>query len=427
MQQDNPPTNAEPGPQPETRRNALATLRHRDFRLLWLGQLVSTMGDQMQTVAIGWHIFILTDSSLQVGLVGLSRVIPFLLLSFIGGAMADRVSRKRLILCTQSVLMLTTVSLTAATVTGLVTPGFIYIVSVISGAATAFDGPARQSILPNLVPRNEVSNALTLQSLLRNTAQILGPSVGGVVIGMFGLGWTYGVNVATFLGVITALLLMSVVPAPKGRASRGWDAVLGGFYFVRNEPLILLAILLDFCVTLLRSYRVLLPVFVRDVLVLGPEALGALHSAGAIGALGGAAVLGSIGDMRHKIALMIGAYAIQGVFLIGFGFSGTLPMAFLMLAGFGIGNVVSEVLRNTYVQLRTPDELRGRVTALGAMFTAGGPQLGQVNLGALASLYGPIPAAFLGGTGAVLVCVGFALLPPMRRGMKDERAGIGVL
>jgi len=139
MQPENPPSNSESQHQPATRRTALATLRHRDFRLLWIGQLVSTMGDQMQTVAIGWHIFNLTDSTLQVGLVGLFRVVPFLLLSFIGGALADRVSRKKLILVTQSVLMLPTLALAIATATGMVTPGFIYLVSVISGAASAFD------------------------------------------------------------------------------------------------------------------------------------------------------------------------------------------------------------------------------------------------------------------------------------------------
>ncbi len=152
MQPENSQPNAEAQDQHTPRRNALVTLRHRDFRLLWFGQLVSAIGDQMQNVAIGWHIFILTDSTLQVGLVGLSRVVPFLLLSFIGGALADQVSRKRLILATTSVLMATTVGLTSATAMGTITPGFIYVVAVISGAATAFDAPARQSILPNLVP-----------------------------------------------------------------------------------------------------------------------------------------------------------------------------------------------------------------------------------------------------------------------------------
>ncbi len=378
----------------------------------------------MQTVAIGWHIFILTDSTLQVGLVGLARVIPFMLLSFIGGDLADRVSRKKLILWTQSVLMLPTLALTIGTAIGIITPEFIYVVSVISGAATAFDAPARQSILPNLVPRNELANALTLNSINRQTATIAGPGIGGLVIGFFGLAPTYALNVLTFFAVIVALLLMSVVPAPKQGGGRKWSDVLGGFHFVRKEPLVLLPLTIDFSVTLLRTYRVLLPVFVRDILGLGPEALGLLHSAGSVGALSGAGVLGMLGDIKHKIAVMLTAYASQGVFLIAFAFSGTLPISFLMLVGYGVGNVVSEVMRVTLVQLRTPDELRGRVTALASMFTSGGPQLGQVNLGALTTLLGPVGAAILGGSGVVLACAGFALLPPLRRGMKEQKEAV---
>jgi MFS family permease len=410
---------SQPKLEPPVRRHALATLRHRDFRLLWFGQLVSTIGDQMQSVAIAWQIFVLTDSSLHVGLVGLSRVVPFLLLSFVGGAVADIVSRKRLILSTQSILMLSTAALVFATATGTVTPGFIYAISVISGAASAFDGPARQSILPNLVPRAELANALTLHTILRQTATIIGPGIGGVVIGLFGLAAAYAVNVVSFLAVILALVLMSVVPAPKRGTVKGWDTVLGGLRYVRREPLVLGPLLLDFVVTCLRSYRSLLPVFARDILAVGPQGLGLLHSAGSVGALAAALTMGTIGEVKHKFAVMIVAYASQGIFLIAFGLSSTFYLSLLMLAGYGIGNVASEVMRNTIVQLKTPDNLRGRVSALGSMFTSGGPQLGQVQMGAVASMIGPIGATIVGGVAVVLACAGFATLPSMRRGMRE--------
>ncbi len=400
------------------RRHALATLRHRDFRLLWFGQLISTIGDQMQSVAIAWQIFVLTDSSLHVGLVGLSRVVPFLLLSFIGGAVADIVSRKKLILVTQSILMASTIALVFATAAGTVTPGFIYAISVISGAASAFDGPARQSILPNLVPRNELANAMTLHTILRQTATIIGPGIGGVVIGLFGLAATYAINVGSFLAVILALILMSVVPAPKRGSVKGWDTVLGGLRYVRGAPLVLTPLLLDFVVTCLRSYRSVLPVFARDILAVGPQGLGLLHSAGSVGALGAAVAMGAIGDIKHKIPVMILGYASQGVFLAGFGLSSNFALSLLMLASYGVGNVVSEVMRNTIVQLKTPDNLRGRVSALSSMFTSGGPQLGQVQMGAVASLLGPIGATIVGGIGVILACAGFATTPAMRRGMK---------
>ena len=417
-----PQHNAEPTEKP-VRQNALATLRHRDFRLLWFGQLISTIGDQMQAVGIAWHIFILTDSTLHVGLVGLARVIPFMLLSFIGGAFADMVSRKRLILVTHVLLMAATGVLVLTTATGTVTPAIMYAVSVVSGAASAFDNPARQAIIPNLVPRSELANAMTMNTVLRQTATVLGPGIGGLVIGLFGLAPTYAVNALSFLAVILALLMMSEVPAPKRGAAKGWDTVLGGLRYVRGEPLVLAPLLLDFIVTCLRSYRSVLPVFARDILAVGPQGLGWLHSASSAGALAGALMLGVTGEIKHKIAVMLLAYASEGLFLIGFGLSSVFSFSLLMLFGFGIGDVVSEVLRMTIVQLQTPDNLRGRVTALSSMFTQGGPQLGQVQMGAVAEVAGPVAATLIGGSAVVLAVGGFALLPSMRRGMREQNDG----
>ena len=161
------------------------------------------------------------------------------------------------------------------------------------------------------------------------------------------------------------------------------------------------------------------------MLALGLQALGLLDSAGSVGALAGGVALRTIGDIRHKIPVMLLAYACQGVLLIGFAFSSTLPISLLMLMGYGVGNIVSKVMKTTFVKLRTPNNLRGRVTALGSMFTSGGPQLGQVNLGALDSVHRPVGAAIIGGSGVVLACAGFALLPPLHRGMHEgaKRSG----
>jgi MFS family permease len=213
---------------------------------------------------------------------------------------------------------------------------------------------------------------------------------------------------------------MSVVPAPKRGSARGWDAVLGGLVYVRGEPLVLGPLLLDFVVTCLRSYRSLLPVFARDILAVGPQGLGLLHSAGSVGALAAALAMGAIGDVKHKFAVMLLAYASQGIFLLGFGLSSAFSLSLLMLAGYGVGNVVSEVMRNTIVQLKTPDNLRGRVSALSSMFTSGGPQLGQVQMGAAATLIGPVGATIVGGFAVVLACAGFATLPSMRTGMRGQ-------
>lgn len=394
---------------------AISTLRHRDFRLLWLGQLVSMIGDQMQSVAIGWHVFILTDSTLHVGMVGLARALPLMALSFAGGTMADLVSRKRVMLGANGVMMMATMVLVISTATGTVTPWVIYLVSLVSGATIAFESPARQAIVPNLVPRAELANALTLNSILRHTANVAGPGIGGVVVGFLGLSTAYGINAASFLAVIGALLLMGPVSGSRRESSGRWDAVLGGLRYARSEPLVLRPMLLDFVVTCLRSYRPLLPVFARDILVVGPEGLGLLHSASAAGALMGGVLLGAVGPLKRAVTFMLLAYAAEGVFVMGFGISPSFALSLLVLCGYGMADVVSEVLRSTIVQLNTPDDVRGRVSALGSMFEQGGPQLGQLQMGATASIVGPIPAAVIGGMATVLAVAGFALWLPVGR------------
>jgi MFS family permease len=297
----------------------------------------------------------------------------------------------------------------------------MYAVSVVSGAVSAFDGPARQAVIPNLVPREELSNAFTLNTVLRQTATVVGPGIGGLVIGFAGLASTYAINAASFLAVIVALLLMSPIPQVKRGTARGWDAVLGGLSYARSEPLVLTPLALDFIVTCCRAFRSLLPVFARDVLAVGPQGLGLLHSASSAGALGGALVLTSIGEVKNRVAWMLATYALQGIFLIGFGLSQSFPLSLILLFGYGIGDVVSEVMRMTIVQLKTPDELRGRVSALGSMFTQGGPQLGQLQMGAVATLAGPVFAAVNGGTLVLIAVAVFSFLPSLRSAMKKRQ------
>lgn len=370
---------------------------------------------------MAWHIFLLTDSPLQVGLIGLFRIVPFMALSFVGGATADVMSRKRILLITQGSLLLLSGLLTLASLAGLVTPWGIYAVTLLAGAASAFDAPARQSLIPNLVPRHELSNALTLNTLLRQTASIVGPGIGGLVIGQFGLTPTYAINTLSFVGVIAAVLCMGPVPRAASRAVGGWERVLGGLRYARQEPLILSALALDFTVGMLTSYRALLPVFARDILAVGPQGLGLLYGATSAGAVAGGVALGAVGEMKRPITVLLATSSIQGLFMVGFGFSQVFAFSLLMLFFKGVANVIAEVLLATVVQLRTPDELRGRVTALNMIFVQGGPQLGQVGSGALASAVGPIAATAIGGTAVVLAVAGFWRLPSMRHGTIEAR------
>jgi len=400
---------------PAQPRHALTVLRHRDFRLLWFGQLISTTGQMMQTITLAWHIFELTDSTFQVGLLAFAGFVPFIILSFVGGAVADRVNRKRVILVTQSASLTATLTLVTATVGGFVSPSLLYAIAFVIGGTRAFDAPARQALIPNLVPRSELGAALTLNTMLRQLATTIGPGLGGVLIGVAGVGTAYAVNATTFVAVIAALLLMRPVAQTPGAASSRVDLVLGGLRFVRREPIVLSLLALDFVVVVLGSTEALMPAFARDILEVGPEGLGLLYAAPAVGALVGALLLGAIGSGWRSIAIVLVVSAFFGLFVLGFGLSRFFPLALLFLLASGFVDVIGEVMRATIIQLRTPDEVRGRVTSLSVIFTAGGPQLGQLHSGVIASMAGPAGAAVIGGTAVLLAVSAFALKPTMRR------------
>lgn len=403
----------------EARRHALATLRHRNFRLLWFGQLFSSTGLQMQLIVFGWHIYVLTDSPLQLGLIGLVRIMPFMLLVFAGGAIADLVDRRWILLASQATLTLISGLLAFATAGELIAPWAIYAAAGLSSAAFAFDSPSRDALIPATVPRAELSNALTLNSLVRKVANVLAPGVMGLAIAQLGLAWAYGLNAAAFAVVIGALLFMHASPGPiRGRAV-GWELVVGGLRHARREPLVLAALALDFSVGLLANPWALLPVFARDVLQVGPQGLGLLHASASAGGVVAGVALGLLGGVRRPVAVMLATSAAQGLFVLGFGLSQVFTLSLLLLFGAGACNVVSEVLRATIVQLKTPDELRGRIMALSLVFTNGGPHFGTLQAGALASVTGPMAAVAIGGAAIVLGAIGFSQLPTMRRGVAE--------
>jgi MFS family permease len=397
----------------------LASLRHRDFRLLLLGQLVSAVGDQMQTIGIAWHVYVLTSSPLQLGLLGLFRAAPFMVFSFVGGALADSMDRKRLLIVTQSSQMLLTGGLVVATASGHVTVWLLYVVTFLGGAASAFDSPARQAIMPNLVPRAELTGATTLLTLLRRTAMIVGPGVGGLVIGGFGLTWAYFGNALSFLAVVAAVLLLGPVPQTSIRTGSSWSRMTAGLHFARKEPLVIVPMLMDFLTRGCGSTNTLLPIFARDVFAIGAEGLGVLSAAISAGALAAGLVLGSVRQVKHPLVLMVGAYAAEGLFFACLGFSRTFTLALVALFLKGVANVIGEVLRLTVMQLKTPDEVRGRVTALSGIFDVGGPQIGGLEAGAVAEFIGPVGAAITGGLASATVAIAFGFAPGLRERLLD--------
>ncbi|HEY8694645.1 MAG TPA: MFS transporter, partial [Chloroflexota bacterium] len=277
----------------------------------------------------------------------------------------------------------------------------------ISAAAQAFDGPARQALVPNVVPEEELANAYTLSTLMRQMATVIGPGVGGILIATVGLGWTYAANGISFVALMGAVLAMRPAPRLGGLKPASWDLVVGGLRYAVGQPLVLWPLVIDFCTRSLGNSRGLLPIFAKDVFVVGPQGLGWLNAALSAGAVAGGLFLGARGRIRRPVPMLLAAYCVEALGLVCLGLSHVFWIGLIALFCTGIANVMGEVPRVTIVQLSTPDDLRGRVSAVAWMFTAGGPQLGQLGGGAMAAVLGAPGAAVVGGSAAFLSVLAF--------------------
>lgn len=400
-----------------TRLSPFVALRHRDFALLLTGRWVAMLGTQMQTVAIAYHVYHLNESTLELGLLGVFRLVPVLALSLVGGVLADSVDRRRLMLITQPVLILCAVALALFTLAGVASLGAIYAVVFVSAAAGAIDMPARQALVPALVPREHLPNALSWSITTSEVAMIAGPAIGGIAIGVIGLGATYGCGAAALLGLFAALLLMRArLGAATTSGGRGWRAATEGLRFIRSNNIMLSVMSLDFCAMFWGSATVLLPALADQVLHVGTAELGILFAAPAAGAVTGAAAMTAFGNGIRKPGwpLLI-AVAVYGVATTGVGLSTSVPLTLLLLAGTGAADTISMTLRHQIVQLLTPNEVRGRVTAANQVFVQGGPHLGQLEAGAVAAAWGVPFSIASGGIACVFNVALIALLMPAIR------------
>ena len=388
-------------------RSAFSALRHRDFRLLWLGQIVSVTGSQMQSVAINWHVYLLTKSALALGLVGLFRGMPIIICSLVGGVVADAVDRKRLMVATQSLMLASAALLTISTIAGLQSVWPIYLLSGIASAATAFDIPARQSLMPMLVPAKDFPNAVSLGLVVFNVATIGGTALAGFLLASHGPAIVYGINAVSFLAVIAALIAMrtggTLETDGQRRNAVSLDALKEGLKFVWRTPIIVQTMTLDFAATFFASATLLLPIFAQEVLHVDARGYGFLSAAPAIGSVLTALVMARIGTFRRQGRLVVVSVAIFGLATAAFGVSRVFWFSLLMLAVTGAADTVSTVLRQTIRQLVTPNHLRGRMTSINMMFFMGGPQLGELEAGTVASLIGAPLSVVTGGIGS-LVC-----------------------
>lgn len=359
----------------------------------------------MQVWALFWHIRTITPQPIALGGVGLARIIPIILFSLVGGAVADSVNRRKLLFLTQTVLALVAAILAALTFSGVITLWHIYLLTAIQATAMAFDGPARQSLVPNLVPVKDLPNAFSLNSMALQIGAIAGPAASGFVIAQWGQAYTYLINAVSFLAVIVALVLMGNVPQqadPNRRSVVSLPAIREGLHFIINHPMIFSTMLLDFFATFFSSANTLLPIFTRDVLHVGVIEYGWLSAAQSIGAMAAALVISQLKEIRRQGRVFITSLVIFGLATILFGTARGFWLALLALILVGAADAVNTIIRNTIRQLQTPDYIRGRMVSINQIFYMGGPQLGEVESGVVAQLFGAPLAIISGGVGCLI-------------------------
>jgi MFS family permease len=380
-----------------------AALRVRDFRRFLVGNLIATVGTQMQTVAVGWELYERTRSPLALGGVGLVQVLPVIALTLPAGHVADRFERRRVLMAALALLALASLGLAAASAlhAGVF---WYYACLLVAGIARAFQGPAKEALAPQLVPRALYANSSTWRSSSWQLASVVGPAAGGAVIAL-----TRGAVAAYALDAVAALaflLLLAAIARPAftpATRSATLESLVAGVRFVARTKVLLAAITLDLFAVLLGGATALLPIFARDVLHVGPTGLGWLLAAPSVGALLMALTLAHRPPMRRAGRALVVAVIGFGAATIVFGLSRSFWLSLAALFLTGAFDNVSVVVRSTLLQLLTPDEMRGRVGAVNSLFIGGSNELGGFESGAVAQFAGPVASVVLGGVGTILV------------------------
>ncbi|MDW6022112.1 MFS transporter [Mesorhizobium sp. BAC0120] len=398
-----------------TSQNHYAAFRHGAFLRFWAARFLTTFAAQIVSVAVGWQVYDLTRSPFDLGLVGVIQFIPSLLLVLVTGAVSDRFGRRLIMGLASFLEALCALALFALAFRGLSGPLPIFVVLVVFGTARAFFGPASSSLVANLVPAKDFANAVAWNSSAWQTATIVGPVAGGLLYGV-AAGAAYGA--AALLMLIAGLLVLSI-PKPEQRTATEkptLDTLFAGFGYIRREKVVLGAISLDLFAVLLSGATALLPVYARDILELGPWGLGMLRAAPSVGAIFVALWLARRPIRDHAGLMMLIAVVVWGSLTTVFGVS-TFPwLSIAMLALMGAADMVSVYVRETLIQLWTPDELRGRVNAVNQVFVGASNEVGEFRAGMMAAGIGTMPAVVFGGVGAVAVAGLWAwLFPELRK------------
>ncbi|MFY0571823.1 MFS transporter [Archangium lansingense] len=390
--------------------------RHRDFRLYQLARLCAVLAVQIESVAIGWQIYELTGSALALGYTGLAQFLPFFAFSLIGGQVADRVDRRTILAVCQGVMLLCSLLLLTFSLGHVRDVRFVYGVLVLFGTARAFYSPAGSAITPYLVPTEELSRAIAVNSTTWQVATIAGPAVGGLLGGWAGATGAYIGSAALCALSVVWILSLKVRTGRASSESFSISTLLAGLRFVRRQRLLLGSITLDLFAVLLGGAVALLPIYARDVLHTGAWGLGLLRSAPAVGAALVAVVI-AVRPLGGRAGWkMFVSVAIFGAATLVFGVSRSLPLSILALAVAGAADMVSVVVRSTLELMATPDEMRGRVGAVNMMCVGASNELGEFRAGAFAEHVGVVPAVVAGAVGTLVVVALWAwAFPELRR------------
>ena len=392
-----------------------AAFRHSSYTRFFFARFLLSFSQQIVSVAVGWQMYDQTGSAIYLGLIGLVQFLPSLLLILVTGSVADRYNRRAIASLCSLVAALCTLTLLGMTMTGTFSPIPVFAVLLVFGIERAFMSPAVQSLAPNLVPADDLSNAIAWNSSSWQLASITGPVIGGLL---------YGINAHTAytVAVVFAALgagLLFLIPKPAQKTTgeaKSWDMILGGFKFIRTEKVVLGAISLDLFAVLLGGATALMPIFARDILTLGPWGLGLLRSAPGVGAIVMAVLLATY-PLKHRA----GVYMFIGVALFGlgtivFGLSENVELSIAALALMGAADMVSVYVRESLIALWTPDQLRGRVNAVNMVFVGASNELGEFRAGTMASVFGAVPAVVIGGIGTLVVAALWASgFPQLRK------------
>jgi MFS family permease len=397
------------------KRHSMGAFQHRGFLFYWLSRLCATFAVNIVSVSVGWQVYDMTRDPFDLGLIGLVQFLPALLLVLVTGSVADRFNRRMIMALCLAGEALCVLALLIFTISGSSQVWIVFAVLLVFGVVRAFMGPAQQSLAPNLVPPEDLASAIAWNSSAWQIATIVGPVTGGLLYGVASEA-SYGVALA--LMAIGAVLIL-LVPKPRQKIlndKASWDTVIAGFRYVWKEKIVFGAISLDLFAVLLGGATALMPIFARDILEVGPWGLGLLRAAPAVGALSVAAWL-AFNPIRNHAGLLLFAFVtVFGLSTILFGLSSLVWLSIVALVIMGASDMVSVYIRETLIQLWTPDAVRGRVNAVNMVFVGASNELGEFRAGMSAAVFGAVSAVVIGGAGTVAVAALWArMFPDLRR------------